>query len=272
MKRIFYLLILLIVAINTYAYDFQFGDLYYNITSSSAPYTVEVTSQKHRHSSNYSGLKTANIPETVTYNDITYSVTRIGRYAFEQCSSLTSISIPNSVTNIEKYAFSRCSSLTKTNYMGDIASWCDIKFSDYEANPMYYSHNFYINDQEIKDLVIPNTVDSIYDYAFYNCSELTSVTIPNSVTSIGFYAFTKCTSLTSILVEKGNTTYDSRENCNAIIETATNTLILGCQTTIIPNSVTSIGELSFPKISRQFFDYIPTLVDIYSRYVDIFLS
>ena len=117
------------------------------------------------------------------------SVTSIGDEAFYGCSSLTSITIPNSVTSIGDEAFYGCSSLTKTNYTGDVAGWCDIKFGGSNANPMYYSHNFYINDQEIKDLVIPNTVDSIHNYAFYGCSSLTSITIPNSVTSIGYGAF-----------------------------------------------------------------------------------
>ena len=74
---------------------------------------------------------------------------------------------------------------------------------------------------------------------------MTSVTIGNSVTSIGWYAFYECRGLTSIKVESSNSVYDSRENCNAIIETATNTLITGCKNTIIPNSVTSIGKGAF---------------------------
>ena len=72
------------------------------------------------------------------------------------------------------------------------------------------------------------SVTSIGSSAFWNCSGLTSVTIPNSVTSIGDHAFSYCSGLTSIVVEKGNTTFDSRDNCNAIIETASNTLICGC--------------------------------------------
>ena len=89
------------------------------------------------------------------------------------------------------------------------------------------------------------SVTSIGDYAFSGCSGLTSIEIPNSVTSIGKYAFSRCTGLTSIIVENGNSLYDSRNNCNAIIETATNTLIVGCKNTTIPNSVTSIGSNAF---------------------------
>ena len=195
------LLVVLLTSLSTYAYDFQSGDLYYNITGKN---TVEVTSQKRYY---YSGLATATIPETVTHNGTTYSVTSIGGWAFSDCSSLTSITLPNSVTSIGVSAFDGCSSLTS--------------------------------------ITIPNSVTSIGEHAFYGCSSLTSVTIPTYVTSIGECAFSYCSSLTSIVVESSNTMYDSRENCNAIIETASNTLIAGCQSTTIPNSVTSIGKSAF---------------------------
>ena len=97
----------------------------------------------------------------------------------------------------------------------------------------------------LTSITIPNSVTSIGDNAFRGCSGLTSIAIPNSVTSIGDYAFRGCSGLTSIIVESGNTKYDSRNNCNAIIETATNTLIAGCKNTEIPNSVTSIGGYAF---------------------------
>ena len=169
--------------------------------------TVEVTYEYYWSVNNYAGLSIATIPETVTNEGITYNVASIGANAFYCCTSLIFVTIPNSVTSIGDIAFYYCTSLTS--------------------------------------VTIPNSVTSIGYEAFYRCSSLTSITIPNSVTSIGNSAFSGCSSLTSITVEKGNSIYDSRENCNAVIETATNTLIAGCQNTIIPNGVTSIGDYAF---------------------------
>ena len=207
------------------------------------------------------------IPETVEYNGTVCSVTSIGKDAFEYCSGLTSVTIPNSVTSIGEKAFYECSGLTSV-HISDIAAWCNIEFGGYASNPLFCAHHLYLNGEEVKDLVIPNSVASIGYAAFSGCSGLTSVTIPNSVTSIGYAAFSGCSGLTSVTignsvtsidnaafdgcsgltgmkVDANNPKYDSRENCNAIIETSSNTLIYGCQTTVIPNSVTSIGGSAF---------------------------
>ena len=97
----------------------------------------------------------------------------------------------------------------------------------------------------ITSITIPNSVTSIGGSAFYGCSNLTSIIIGSGVTSIGGSAFERCPCLSSMVVENGNTTYDSRDNCNAIVETNSNTLIFGCQKTTIPTSVTGIGERAF---------------------------
>ena len=200
--------------------------------------------------------------ESLTTITIPNSVTSIGNSAFSGCSSLTSVTIGNSVTSIGYYAFSECSSLTKTNYTGDIAGWCNIIFGDNYANPMYYSHNFYINDQEIKDLVIPNSVTSIGNSAFSRCSSLTSITIPNSVTSIGDWAFSECSSLTSVTIPNSVTSIGRSvfRNCSSLTSVTIGESVTsigesafeGCSSltsVTIPNSVTSIGSSVFRNCS-----------------------
>ncbi len=148
--------------------------------------------------------------ELVVHANIT-NATKINSYAFYNCSSLESTTIPNSVTSIGVSAFNGCRSLEKVNYLGTIDDWVQIDFTDVSSNPLYYAENLYINDELVVHANITNAT-RINSCAFYNCSSLESTTIPNSVTSIGDYAFDECDNLTGVT---------------------------------IPNSVTSIGDYAF---------------------------
>ncbi|MBR2184938.1 MAG: leucine-rich repeat domain-containing protein [Prevotella sp.] len=125
------------------------------------------------------------------------NVTSIGKSAFANCSSLKSITIPKNVTSIGSWAFAGCSNLTSAN-ITDIAAWCKISFNSGDSNPLFYAKHIFMNGKEIKNLVIPDNVTKIGNYAFNGCSGLISVTIGNAVTSIGESAFSECTSLTDI--------------------------------------------------------------------------
>ena len=147
-------------------------------------------------------------------------VTTIGEYAFSNCSSLTSVTIPNSVTTIKEYAFSNCSSLTSVTIPNSVTTIGDNAFNGCSS---------------LTSVTIPNSVTTIGWRAFNGCSSLTSVTIPNSVTIIGGSAFSGCNSLTSVTIP----------NSVAIIGDET---FYGCSfltSVTIGNSVTTIGHEAF---------------------------
>ena len=190
------------------------------------------------------------IPASMFYNNmqlinivIPNSVEVIGSNSFRNCQNLDGVLIPNSVTRIEHFAFSSCRSLTSIVIPGSVK---------------YLGSSIFAYCSSLSDLTISNGVEYIDNSAFWYCTALTSVYIPQSVielgssskgnqyaTAVSYNIFRGCTNLESVVVDENNPIYDSRNNCNAIIETSTNTLLVGCKSTIIPNTVEIIEANSF---------------------------
>ena len=191
-------------------------------------YTITDEGNKQVELSGYEGEKpsgTLNIPATVTRNGIEYSVTSIGNYAFDGCSNLQSVTIPNSVTSIGNSAFKGCSRLQSLTIPKSVTSIGNYAFD---------------GCSNLQSVTIPESVTTIGIHAFSGCSSLQSVTIPNSVTGIGNYAFSGCSSLQSITIPNSVTSIGNNafQYCHNL------------QSVTIPNSVTSIGNDAFSYCSN----------------------
>ncbi|MBP3672142.1 MAG: leucine-rich repeat protein [Bacteroidaceae bacterium] len=248
--------------------------IYYNIINQEQK-TVAVTykgNSCNEYNDEYVGEVV--IPETITYNGAIYTVTEVSDLAFAHCKNLTSITLGNNITSIGEFGFYYCTNLTSVVIPEGVSTiknqafrGSGIKSATIASHTTYGSSVFYecpnlcnvsIEDgvttipdwtfgycEAITNINLPRTLKTIGEYSFYNCKGLTDITIPSSVTDMHDLSFGRCSNLASIVVEDGNKTFDSRDNCNAIIATATNTLLVGCRNTVIPQSVTGIGTEAF---------------------------
>ena len=170
--------------------------------------------------------------DITSFDELQYftGLTKITSQEFSGCQYLTSIILPAQVKSIGGSAFQGCTALTAIDIPAAVTS-----IDSYAFNGCIY----------LADLTLNEGLTTIGDYAFYSCKSLGSLSIPASVTSISASAFRTCPSLTTITVDASNDKYDSREDCNAIIESSTNTLLLGTASTVIPTTVTAIGTNAF---------------------------
>ncbi|MBQ9531415.1 MAG: leucine-rich repeat protein [Eubacterium sp.] len=167
---------------------------------------------------------------SITNIEIPSTVTRIGNYALSYCQGMESISIPNSVTKLGEGMFYGCSLLSDIDLSENINSISYCCFTDCTS---------------LETIVFPDSVTSIGGQSFQGCTKLSELYITKNITDIGYLSFGMCSALTSIQVDSANSKYDSRDDCNAIIEKSTNNLIIGGNETVIPSSIKSISLYAF---------------------------
>ena len=192
----------------------------------------------------YSDIVSVNIPSSITVEGESYSVTELGEGCFSEFPFLNQVIIPNTVRKLEAYSFFRCPNLvdiTISSSVKELGEGC------FAVCPIW-------------NIELPPSLEIIGEQCFSGCGYLQSIYIPASVKNIGLACFAGCSNLYSVIVSNSNTVYDSRNDCNAIIETNSNALISGCKSTVIPNTVTSIYHSAFAYIYSLKEIQIPTSI------------
>ena len=201
--------------------------------------------------------------------DFNYSAVKtICNRAFEECSKLTRVTLPDSLIELGENVFSGCNSLRLISFPGSleiiksVCNGCNSLWRVFLDEGIKRIDNSFNNLPLLEKLDLPNSLEEIEDYTFCCCTSLSEINIPSLVSRISDTSFCGCSSVEKILVSPDNKTYDSREGCNAIIETRTNRLIIGCKNTIIPDTVEIISEHAFAMQSNMHSIFIPASVRI----------
>lgn len=197
--------------------------------------------------SNYGDVLVAGFLSTT----IPEGITKFGTYAFSGVTGLTSFTFPEGTEQMPTGMFYGCTDLVSVSLPSTLKTIESYAFEDCSS---------------LKSINIPESVTYLNSYVFEDCSSLTSITIPKNVNRIGYSLFWGCTNLETIVVEEGNTTFDSRDNCNAIIQTEINSLVAGCKKTLIPSTVTTIGREAFRNQKSLTSITIPGSVDSIAYY------
>lgn len=205
----------------------KMGDYTYN---SPAPWGKNITSLTIENGVQNVGSYAFTGCKQITEVILPGSVTELGEYAFMYCDKLESVNIPDDVNVITKGVFDGCASLDGVELHEGITEIQSLAFSGCDS---------------ISSIVLPESLQTIGNQAFYGCGSLTSFNLTKNVTQIGYNILGGGNNISTLTVDPENTVYDSRESCNAIIETATNTLLKGCKNTTIPASVPAIGNSAF---------------------------
>ena len=258
-EKIHYLRLWLVATMLSIAYSASAGEvyidgIYYEIDMIN--YTAEVTYDNDKY------VGDINIPSFVNYENNNYRVVKIGRFAFNKCSELKSVSIPNTVTSIAEYAFNNCDSLKSITlsesvssisseafngcialeavYCPNLEAWCNIDFSNINANPLSYGKKLFIDGSLVTELIIPESITKLKDYTFRNCTSIKSVVIPNTLTEIGSCAFDGCSSIETLNIP----------NSVEIIKTLAFRDCTSLTTISIGNSVKEIWSEAFKNCSN----------------------
>ncbi len=259
--------LLLLCSFIANAQDFSLENIDYNITSEENM-TVEVVGSHFYYD------EEVVIPSSVNYNGSVYNVTVIGERAFEGssltsvvvsegivtignqafggCSGLVSITLPESLKNMGESVFDCCGRLEAITIPSGVKSIGERAFEDCDALSTVVlsegldeiGYSAFSCCTSLKSITFPESLTKICDFAFWGCGSLTDIIIPKGVANVGVASFGLC-GLTSIVVSADNVVYDSRNNCNAIIKTEDNELVVGCVATKIPEGIVSIGSNAF---------------------------